>query len=68
MKKLILLLLTINFAQATIKLPALVSDKMVLQRDKAIKIWGYASPKEAVSVQFLGKTYEAITEKMVSDF
>lgn len=50
-----------SFAQ--IKLPALVGDNMVLQRDKPIKLWGYASAREQVQVTFLQKTYSTITQK-----
>ena len=42
---------------ARIKLPALVRDSMVLQRDARIKIWGWASPGEKITVQFAGKRY-----------
>ena len=33
---------------AEIKLPKLVSDGMVLQRDIPLKIWGWAAPGEEV--------------------
>lgn len=32
---------------------------MVLQRDKPIKIWGWATPDESITVSFLGKNVEA---------
>jgi sialate O-acetylesterase len=35
---------------AQIKLPALVSDNMVLQRNAAINLWGWASPNEKISI------------------
>lgn len=37
---------------AEVKLPALLSDHMVLQRDEPIRIWGTADPGEQVKVQF----------------
>lgn len=37
--------------QAEVKLPALVGDHMVLQRDTPIRIWGWAEPGERVTVQ-----------------
>ncbi|MFM1878232.1 MAG: hypothetical protein RLZZ241_1098 [Bacteroidota bacterium] len=37
--------------KAEVKLPALVGDHMVLQRDAAIRIWGWAEPGERVTVQ-----------------
>ncbi|TKB95726.1 sialate O-acetylesterase [Pedobacter cryophilus] len=45
---------------AQIKLPALVSDSMVLQRDIPLNIWGWASPNEKVKVKFQGKSYNSI--------
>jgi len=48
-------------SRAAIRLPALVGDHMVLQRDKPINVWGYAKPAEAVSITFAGKTYTATT-------
>jgi sialate O-acetylesterase len=54
----IFFLITINVVKADVKLPVLVSNGMVLQRDKPIKIWGWASPSEKVSVSFLTKKYK----------
>ncbi|MEO6849932.1 MAG: sialate O-acetylesterase, partial [Mucilaginibacter sp.] len=51
-------LITVNVAKADVKLPVLVSNGMVLQRDKPIKIWGWASPSESVSVSFLNKQHK----------
>jgi sialate O-acetylesterase len=45
---------------ADVKLPAIFSDHMVLQRDKPIAVWGWAEEGERVTVQ-LGKD-EASTE------
>ena len=44
-----------------VKLPRLVRDSMVLQRDVNIKIWGWAAKSEKVTVTFNGKSYKAIT-------
>lgn len=41
---------------ADVKLPALVSDNMVLQRGVELPIWGWADPGEQVTVSFLGQT------------
>ncbi len=49
------------FLQAKVKLPVLVSDGMVLQRDTKLIIWGWASPGEKVQVKFNGKTVRTIT-------
>ncbi|MGI4743664.1 MAG: sialate O-acetylesterase [Janthinobacterium lividum] len=46
-------------AHATVRLPALVGSHMVLQRGRAVPVWGWAAPGEAVSLTFRGKTYRA---------
>ncbi|AEI52006.1 sialate O-acetylesterase [Runella slithyformis] len=60
---LILALCTALFvhAQAQIRLPKLISDNMVLQRDQPIKIRGWASPKEKVELVFNKKKYKTTT-------
>lgn len=40
-----------------IKLPRLISNGVVLQRNQKVKIWGWASPKEKIKLQFKTKTY-----------
>jgi len=42
---------------AQVKLPRLISDGMVLQRDTELKIWGWAAPGENVTIEFTGKLY-----------
>ena len=44
------LVLSSHPASATVKLPAIFSDNMVLQRDQPIAVWGWADPNETVSV------------------
>src|SRR5689334_3684316 len=44
-----------------IRLPQLVRDSMILQRDMDIKIWGWATKGEKVTVRFNGKSAKAIT-------
>lgn len=44
-----------------IRLPYLICDSMVLQRETELKIWGWASPGEKVSVSFNGKSTRIIT-------
>lgn len=48
---------------AQVRLPALVSDGMVLQRNTRVNVWGWATPGEKVTLQFNGKKYSAITGK-----
>lgn len=42
-------------ATAQIRLPKLISNGMVLQRDEPVRIWGWSSPKEKITVQVAGK-------------
>ena len=53
-----LLFVTTAFCQ--VRLPKLVSNGMVLQRDTNIKIWGWAAPNEAISINFINVNYQAI--------
>lgn len=54
-------LLTIHSGFAEVKLPQIVRDSMVLQRDAKVKIWGWASNGEKIRVSFAGKKYKATT-------
>jgi sialate O-acetylesterase len=40
---------------ADLRLPAVFSDHMVLQRDKAVAIWGWADAAEEVTIEFAGQ-------------
>jgi sialate O-acetylesterase len=46
-------------ALAEVKLPALLAEHMVVQRDLPVHVWGTAAPGEAVSVTFRGETRSA---------
>lgn len=46
-------------AMAEIKLPALFSDGAVLQRDRELTIWGWATPQKDVTVVFAGQQAKA---------
>lgn len=62
MKKLfffLILLTQVTAALAQIRLPRLVRDSMILQRDTKLSIWGWASAGEKVTVRFNQKTYKA---------
>ncbi|MFV0554907.1 MAG: sialate O-acetylesterase, partial [Mangrovibacterium sp.] len=64
MKQLSTFLICLLFAlssSAQIRLPEIIADGMVLQRDVPLKIWGWASPKEEVTMTFKGETYHATT-------
>jgi len=41
-----------------VKLPKLISDGMVLQRNTHVKIWGWAAKNEEISVDFNQKVYQ----------
>lgn len=48
-------------ATATVKLPAVIGDNMVLQRDQPVPIWGWADKGEEVTVTLTGQTLTAKT-------
>src|SRR5436309_3235353 len=56
MFKLFVLLTLAGAAQSAVKLPALISDHMVLQQGMPVRIWGTADPGEAVRVDFQGQS------------
>ena len=50
----ILFLVTLSvFSQ--VRLPQLISDGIVLQRDEPVKIWGWASPDDKITIHFTPK-------------
>ncbi len=58
-----LLLLTAGGAHAEIKLPQLLRDGAVLQRNEPIPVWGTASPGITISIEFAGKTQRVQSDK-----
>jgi sialate O-acetylesterase len=46
---------------AQVRLPQLISDGMVLQREARVNIWGWAAAGEKVTVKFMGKSYRTTT-------
>lgn len=46
-----------------LKLPQLISDGLVLQRDRDVNIWGWAAPGETVTVDFLGETFRTTVDE-----
>jgi sialate O-acetylesterase len=66
MKKLMHCIIGLLFAiavKAEVKLPRLVSNGMVLQRDQNIHIWGWADVGEKISLTFKNKTYTTKADK-----
>lgn len=60
--KLVLLVFLLGWSVygfAQIRLPRLISDGMVLQREQNLKIWGWASAQENISLKLNGKTYRS---------
>lgn len=54
-----LLTTTTKTALCEVKLPQIISNGMILQRDRKIIIWGWADANEKVSVSFNGKQRKA---------
>lgn len=46
-----LVLLLVQSIQAEVKLPAIVSSNMVLQRNTTVVLWGWADAKEKISIE-----------------
>lgn len=49
-------------AVAEVRLPGIISDHMLLQRDMPVRIFGKADPGEPVSVAFRGQTVQTTTD------
>ena len=49
------IILMVSPTHAAIKMPRIFSDNMVLQRETPLKIWGWADPRERVSVSIEGQ-------------
>ncbi len=50
-----------NGAWADIKLPAIISENMVLQQETRANVWGWAEPGEAVEIQFGAASGKTVT-------
>jgi sialate O-acetylesterase len=50
-------------SNANVRLPALVSNGMVLQRNAVIHIWGWADKNEKVTVRFLNQKQQTYADK-----
>ena len=57
---LILTLTTQTFAD--VRVPSLIGDNMVLQRDKKVRVWGWAAPNERVTVELGKEKASAVTD------
>ncbi len=45
-------------SSAQVRLPQLIADKMVVQRDVPVNIWGWAAPSERIEIHFAGRSYK----------
>ena len=57
------LTLAAGFVHADVKLPAIFDDHLVLQRGKAVAVWGTAEVGEEVTVTFADQTKKATADK-----
>ena len=55
------LLATAIAGHAAVKLSGVFADQMVLQREAAVPVWGWAEPGEAITVEFAGQKKSAPT-------
>ena len=53
-----------NSVSAEVRLPALISDHMLLQQEVPVRIWGWANPGEQVRVQFGGQNLSAVADSL----
>jgi sialate O-acetylesterase len=51
------ILLAATTSSGQVKLPKLIGDGMVLQRDANVMIWGWASESEKITIHFIDSTY-----------
>lgn len=54
----LLLLASVNNCCAEVRLPRLISSGMVLQQQTPLRIWGWASPGEKITLRFKNKLYQ----------
>jgi sialate O-acetylesterase len=66
LKKIVFAKLVLVFSftvNAQVRLPSLVRDSMILQRDAPVNIWGWAAVNEKISLRFKNKTYKTAADK-----
>ena len=65
MKRLLIIIVALaltSIAEAKVTLPGLFQSGMVLQRGKAIPVWGWADQGERVTIRFDRKQYTAVAD------
>ena len=60
---LLILILQSSICFCNIKLPKLISDGMIMQRDIDLNIWGWADPSEEVELIFNSQPYYTKADK-----
>ena len=58
----IILILAAIQASGAVRLPSVISDGMILQRNEPIKIWGWADADEKFEINWNGQTYLATAQ------
>jgi len=48
--------------ECTLKLPAMFSDRMVLQREQPVPVWGWSVPGDEITVYFAGQSKTAVAD------
>jgi len=56
---LMVMILAWSSSEGAVRLPRLISDGVVLQRDAKVKLWGWALANEKVTLSFQNKKYSA---------
>jgi sialate O-acetylesterase len=59
-----LLLAAVSVLRADVKLPAILSSHMVVQRDQPVHLWGWAAPDEKVAAEFNGAKQSAVADRL----
>lgn len=47
---------------AQVRLPALLRDSMVLQRDVPVKVWGWAAANEKIQISFYNRRFKTVAD------
>ncbi len=48
--------------KSKIKLPRIIGDGMILQRNANVKLWGWGTPGEVINIKFAGSSYSTVTD------
>lgn len=59
----LLLALVLSPAFGEVRLPKLIGDGMVLQRDARVRVWGWGSDGEKITIHFVDSAYRTIVNK-----